>query len=305
MKEDWISLDIRVRGALVELAGAVLAEQGCCGTLIEDRVLDSFIVPDTELDAAADYSITAYFATGRPAEQLVADLEAALWRLPAFADDPLQIKINPPLTPVDWAQNWKQNFSSFRVGDKLVVHPSWETVAVGADEVAIEIDPGMAFGTGTHATTRLCLEVIADLLRQQTAALDLLDVGTGSGILAIGAAALGCARVMATDIDPVACAVARDNVAKNQCADRVTITGEPLETLAGQFDLVVANILAEENVRLKNALIDHVRPGGWLVLSGILKEKAQLVSTAFNEGPLRELPMRSQDDWVCLVWQRY
>lgn len=304
MKKEWISIDVSVKGALVELAGAVLALQGCCGTLIEDQELDSFEVPDARLDDAAEYSITTYFQTEMTADQLLAELKDAFARLPAFPPGAIMFSLNPRLTAVDWAQNWKQNFTGFQVGSRLIVHPSWEKVVTAPDQVAIEIDPGMAFGTGTHATTRLCLEVVAELLADRQAATRMLDVGTGSGILAIGAAALGCDRVVGIDIDPVACDVARDNVTKNHYSERVSITGEPLESITETFDLVVANILAEENIRLREALIQRLTPAGWLVLSGILKEKEGLVAKAFAAGRLKQFPTRTQDDWVCLVFRR-
>lgn len=305
MKKDWISIDVTVKGALVDITTALLASYGCSGTVIEDQQLDSFEVPDQELDPAVDYCLTTYFETDRPMKALVADLKEMLQSVPALSGDQVVIKANPALTAVDWAQNWKQNFSSFKVGDRLLVRPSWEDVEPVGTEVVIEIDPGMAFGTGTHATTRLCLEVISELLPEECRSLRVLDVGTGSGILAIGAAALGCSAVVATDIDPVACGIARENVAKNDFSDQVLVTDTPLESLTGFFDLVVANILAEENIRLKTALAERLVPGGWLILSGILSEKAELVGHAFSGADFTQKLVRYQDDWVCLAFQRH
>jgi ribosomal protein L11 methyltransferase len=110
--------------------------------------------------------------------------------------------------------------------------------------------------------------------------------------------------VVANDIDPVACGVARENVVRNNREAQVTVTEEPLENIGGTYDLVVANILAEENIRLKDALISRLVPGGWLILSGILKEKEALVASAFSGAELMALPVRSLEDWVCLVYQR-
>ena len=170
--------------------------------------------------------------------------------------------------------------------------------------MVIEIDPGMAFGTGTHGTTQLCLEMIAELLERPTPPQSLLDVGTGSGILALGAAALGMQKILANDIDADACTVARENVAKNGFSETIQVSEQPLEALAGEFELVVANILAEENVRLKKQLLAHLRPKGWLVLSGILREKETLVREGFADLPLESFPTRYQDDWVCLLYRK-
>jgi ribosomal protein L11 methyltransferase len=304
MKESYLSIDVKVHGRLVELASALLMDHGSCGILIEDQQLDTFDVPDTPLEADKDYTLVAYFATEVPVATLLDRLTLVFAALPVFSADPVGLTVSKSLPQVDWAQSWKQNFTSFQIGKRLIVHPSWEKPLVKENQVAIEIDPGMAFGTGTHATTRLCLEAIAEQLEVCQHPLRLLDVGTGSGILAIGAAALGCEHVVGTDIDPVACGVARENVARNKLASHVAITTEPLENIEGVYDLVVANILAEENIRLKDALIQHLLPGGWLILSGILKEKESLVAAAFAGTQLLALPPRSREDWICLVYQR-
>ncbi len=304
MKENYLSIDVRLKGVLVEMACAVLMEQQCCGILIEDQQLDTFDVPDSPLDMDKDYTLTAYFIPEVPVASLLQQLGSAFAAFPVFAPGTFALTASQSLPQVDWAQSWKQNFTTFQVGKRLVVHPSWETPCVENTQVAIKIDPGMAFGTGTHATTRLCLEAIAEQLEGHQPPLQLLDVGTGSGILAIGAAALGCDRVVATDIDPVACEVARENVARNNLAGRVTVVSDPLERIDGVYDLVIANILAEENIRLKKALLQHLQPGGWLILSGILQEKESLVAAAFTGAELRALPPRYREDWVCLVYQR-
>jgi len=303
MKEKYLSVDVKVSGELVELASAVLMDQGSCGILVEDQQLDTFDVPDTPLVADKDYTLNAYFANEDPVATLLARLTSAFSHVPVFAAGAISLTVSEALPQVDWSQNWKQYFTGFQIGRRLIVHPSWENPRVEEGQVAIEIDPGMAFGTGTHATTRLCLEAIAEQLESRHHPLKLLDVGTGSGILAIGAAALGCDQVVGTDIDPVACSVAQENVERNNLVDRVTITTEPLEHLEGAYDLVVANILAEENIRLKDALLHHLQPGGWLILSGILKEKEPLVAAAFAGAELVAMPPRSQEDWVCLVYQ--
>lgn len=304
MKKECLSINMTVRGALVELAGAVLAQQGSCGILVDDQQLDTFEVPDDDLDDSRDYKITAYFETDQAAEGLLCELESAFSALPLFAVESLTFAAGPSVPDVDWAQSWKQHFVPFQIGHRLIVHPSWEKPVIGEAQVAIEIDPGMAFGTGTHATTRLCLEALDELLDQSAKPLQMLDVGTGSGILAIGAAALGCERVVGNDIDPVACDVARGNVAVNRLQNKVVITTEALEDIQESFDLVVANILAEENIRLKEALIRRLVPGGWLVLSGILKEKELMVSAAFKTQELTQFPTRIYEEWVCLVFRR-
>lgn len=304
MENEWIVIEIQVMGEFIDLIGAVVAEYGCSGTVVEERSLDTFIVPEDDLNLSATYVLKTYFETAPDPNQLVSQLTDALSEVPALANQDIVIQLGSPVRMEDWAENWKQNFTAFHVGDKLVVHPSWEDYVPNGDEVVLEIDPGMAFGTGTHATTKLCLEVIAELLDQPDPPSTMLDVGTGSGILALGAAALGCPQIVANDIDPVACTVARENINHNNFTDRIEISELSLEGLPGQFDLIVANILAEENIRLKSAFLKHLRSGGWLVLSGILTEKEALVRDGFADLPLKFLPSRYQDEWVCLASQR-
>ncbi|MCK4503582.1 MAG: 50S ribosomal protein L11 methyltransferase [Desulfuromonadales bacterium] len=304
MENEWIVIEIVVVGKLVDLAVAILSDCGSSGTIVEERKLDTFIVPDEELDPTANYTLQAYFDAGVDADQIIAEVESIFASMPIFSDQEFQINAANSVRTEDWAEGWKQNFSSFQVGNHLVIRPSWEVYAPRPGEVVIEIDPGMAFGTGTHGTTKLCLELVAELLSGDEPPIQMLDVGTGSGILALGAAALGCPAIVATDIDPVACAVAQDNFVKNNYAQQIEINTKPLEELPGRFDLIVANIMAEENIRLRHGFIEHLLPGGWLVLSGILKEKEQLVVAGFSDLPLTLFPSRYQDDWVCLLFRR-
>jgi ribosomal protein L11 methyltransferase len=304
MNKEWIAIDIGSPAAAVDLVCAALTELGCGGTVIEDTHLDTFIPPDPDLDPAAVYQLKAYFEEpGEPAELLrrVGEALDALTSLnPSWH---FSLGAATTVRQEDWAENWKQNFSTRRIGKRLVIKPTWEAFSPRSDDRVIEIDPGMAFGTGTHGTTLLCLETIAELFESDTPPASLLDVGTGSGILALGAAALGCQRILACDIDDEACRVARQNIAANNYSGQIEVTSQPLEQLSGQFDLVVANILAEENVRLGRALLDRLAPGGHLILSGILKEKEAFVRQGFAQYPLRVLPTRYHDDWICLIYQ--
>lgn len=303
MKNAWIVIEVSVPGSTVELVSALLHEYGCSGVIVEEQHLDTFVVPDAELEPTDDYQLKAYFEAVVDPQLFRAELLACLQALPALSG---KVRIGAPavVRMEDWAENWKQHFSTLKIGARLIIRPSWETYQTQADEVVIEIDPGMAFGTGTHGTTLLCLEMIAELLAQAQPPQSFLDVGTGSGILALGAAALGCRTILANDIDADACRVARENVAKNGFSATIEISEEPLEQLSGQFELVVANILAEENIRLKHQLLDHLRPNGWLVLSGILLEKEALVREGFASLPLESFPTRYQGDWVCLLYRK-
>lgn len=303
MKNEWIVIEVKVKGDLVELVSALLAEQGSQGTVIEERQLDTFIVPDDELVATTIYELRAYFSDECDSDVLTAALKSAADKIPVLKSQNLDFRLGPPVQTENWAENWKQNFSTIQIGQRLLIRPSWEEHPQWDGMAVIEIDPGMAFGTGTHGTTRLCLDIIEELLRDSNPPANMLDVGTGSGILALGAAALGCEQIIATDIDDRACRVARENIDKNGMQHRIEVTNQRLESLSGRYDLIVANILAEENVRLKQGFLEHLSPGGWLVLSGILKEKEDFVRQNFSVTGLKYLSTRYADEWVCLVFR--
>lgn len=205
----------------------------------------------------------------------------------------------------EWAEAWKRFFGVQRVGRRLIVCPTWIDHTPQAEEVLIRLDPGMAFGTGQHATTRLCLEALDSRLRPGH---DVLDLGTGSGILAIAAALLGAARVMALDISPVAVDVARQNVAVNGVQDRVQVlegslgAGGPLPDAGGtHFDMVLANIDSTTIIDMAPDLARALAPGGTLIASGIGERWAGTCRTALENAGLRALEAASRDGWCALI----
>lgn len=305
MTEDtWIIIEITVPAPAVDLVCTELSPLGCVGTLVEKRDLDTFTVPDDDLDPASNLQLQAYFPGGTNSQQLRFRIEELLDELrPLFAGRHFQLGGQQQVRQEDWAEDWKQHFSTMQIGRRLIIRPSWEDYAPVADEKVLELDPGMAFGTGSHGTTLLCLEAIVELFDQGDAPQSLLDVGTGSGILAMAAAILGAKDVLACDIDPVACEVATENCRRNGLADSVLIREDPLEQLPGRYDIVVANILAEENLRLADHLVNHLTTGGYLFLSGILEEKEAMVRQGFSQQPLELLKVTRRDEWVCLAWR--
>jgi ribosomal protein L11 methyltransferase len=303
MKNEWIVIEVTIGGEFVDLLGELLAEQGCSGTVVDEKKLDTFTVPDDDLTPDSFYTVKAYFDAGSDPQLLLAALKGSITTTPILRDLDIGVVLGDTVRNEDWANGWKQNFSPLSIGDKLIICPSWEVCSPQKGEKIIEIDPGMAFGTGTHGTTQLCLEIVSELLAGDTPPRSMLDVGTGSGILALGAAALGCRQIVAIDIDDVACRVAADNVEKNGFTEQIEVSSRSLDALPGRFELIVANIMAEENIRLKQLFMDHLKDGGSLVLSGILREKEQLVCDSFAELPLVLLDSRYQDEWVCLVFR--
>lgn len=198
----------------------------------------------------------------------------------------------------DWSEVWKQYYKPFRVGSRLVVKPAWENYEAGPDDLVIEMNPGMAFGTGTHETTNMCLQLLEKYLE---AGMRVMDVGTGSGILAIAAAMLGSKNVLAIDIDPNAVKVARENIADNHVEKQVrAVEGDLCKSEAMPCELAVANIVADAICMLAGPLTRHLISGGKLICSGIIREREQDVRKAADEAGYSLVDRIEKGEWVAL-----
>jgi ribosomal protein L11 methyltransferase len=200
----------------------------------------------------------------------------------------------------DWGEAWKKGLGPISVG-RVFVRPGWVAADVPPGAVEVVLDPGMAFGTGSHASTALCLAALSEILEARRGA-TVLDVGTGSGLLAIAARKLGAARVRGNDNDPVAVAVGRENAARNGA--EVELSGEPLSAIPGRFDVVVANILANTLIELAPEIAAHLAPGGVAFTSGILAPQEDEVRSAYAAAGLRPLRDRDRRDgeWSLLAF---
>ena len=201
----------------------------------------------------------------------------------------------------DWKEQWKSFFHRTVIGQRIVVRPPWEEASTDANHINVVIEPGMAFGTGLHETTQLCAQVLEQTLIEDT---QILDVGCGSGILSIIAAKLGAEHIQAIDIDPDSIAATRENSERNGVASLITSSTNSLATIEQTFDLVVANILSHILVELAADLCRCVRHGGKLLLSGILLEKADGISTCFRKHGMQLETQKQDGQWVAQVWRR-
>jgi ribosomal protein L11 methyltransferase len=304
MQEDWLEICLTLPVAATELVGQALMELGCTGIAVAERTLDTFDPPDPD-EGEAYPTVRAYFPAGDP-EQLRRDVRAALQALaPLLPGLPTGLPACRHLPAEDWAHGWQQHFPPLRVGSRLLIRPSWDETPAEHADVILTLDPGRAFGTGTHATTALCLNIIAGLADLPAAPVRVLDVGAGSGILAMAAAALGAKEVVACEIDTEACQVAAENIAANRLQHLVNTTTTPVEQLTGSFDLILANILAGENIRLAPHLLARLGPAGHLALSGILIEQEVTVTTAYGHLPLTLVRIDRRDEWSCLLYRRH
>lgn len=199
----------------------------------------------------------------------------------------------------DWRDGWRAHFKPVRLGQRLVVRPSWETVALWPGEVEVVLDPGRAFGSGTHETTRMVLREVDRRIRGGEL---VLDVGCGSGILGVAALKLGARRVRGVDVDPDVVPVARDNARRNRVASRMEVSTTPVARLRGTYDLVLANIETPVLVSMADALAARVAPGGTLVLSGVLAGEEDRVCAAFPAW--MRVVVGRDGDWVAPVLRR-
>lgn len=260
--------------------------------------------------ATNEVIITGYAKTLTAAQVASDKLQVALRHLAAVMQtSPLAAPVVEPLAEEDWATAWQRYYHPLRVGQRLVIKPRWEawppedgSLTAHCDDIVIELDPQMAFGTGTHPSTQLCLEA-AEVLVQVG---DIVaDVGCGSGILSIAAAKLGAKQVVAVDSDPVATEIAAQNVKHNDVQQQVrVINGEGLSGIAQHFDLILANINAATISSLAQELASHLVPGGHLATSGIVVEEANTKMAVLTRAGLVDIHTETRQDWVCLIAQR-
>jgi len=203
----------------------------------------------------------------------------------------------------DWGENWKRFFKPIQVTPKFVVKPPWSRVRLRIDQIPIEITPGMAFGTGTHATTILSIQALEERIKKRD--LSILDVGTGSGILSIVAAKLGAKEVWGIDIDRGAVENARENVEKNHVSDVVKIRKGSIGGLHKKFDIIVANIDLKSLRRMRGPLLNHLKDKGLLILSGILVGEKERIRLHYLEtGHLGWIKTAQEKEWACVIFKR-
>ncbi len=209
-----------------------------------------------------------------------------------------------PIQEQDWNSNWKKHFKPFKLTDQIIIKPSWEPYTAKSGELIIEMDPGMAFGTGLHASTKLALLLIEQLFENHPPN-KILDVGTGTGILGMSCALFGAKNILGLDNDPDARAAARNNIAQNN-TEAFLISDDPLHEIDGQFDLVIANITCDILLHLAPELANHVTAGGNLILSGILAGKQeQDIKDIFIKDKFTLTETKKMDEWVGLHFKRY
>jgi ribosomal protein L11 methyltransferase len=254
--------------------------------------------------SADDTTVIGYLASTDPilTDKLTAiqnHLRELARQFPEYQEPTLELAA---IADEDWHRKWKESFKPFHLSNTVVIKPSWETYAPAPHEKIIEIDPGMAFGTGLHASTRLAMELLEELLADLPSPPPrTLDVGTGTGILAIGAALFGCRNITAIDIDPDAVNAARDNISANHFTGQITTSSTGLDELTGPYDLILANIIHNTLVEMAPALTRLLAPKGILIMAGILKGgQAENITAIYRKMGLTRQSIRSSAEWSAL-----
>lgn len=300
-KERWLKIDMSAPSEMVDALSNFITELGAQGVYQETLEPQS---PGDFPEPPALENIKAYLPADVRVDKRISQLKSYIAVLSEiFPDLPAAGFTTEIIDDPNWGEEWKKYFKPLRVSRNIVIKPTWERYTPAGHDIVIEIDPGMAFGTGQHASTRMCLEAIEDIMLKERPARKwrVLDVGTGTGILGIACADLGAARVVCVDIDKKATEIALENVAINQVEDRVEIVNRDVASIKETFNLIIANLTAQVLIKQRTHLLNLLEQGGFLVISGILEQNKCDIEAKFLADPLVSVRVISEKEWVCYV----
>lgn len=306
----WIEVIVKTSMENEDYVSNILYEAGAEGLAIEDpndilelsksqegwALVDSSLIKG-ELD---EINIKAYFPESKDLEDIKRFIEDNIKKSPSTTEDGIygEIIFNE-INDDDWAESWKKYYKPQRIGDNIVIKPSWESYEEKPSDLIIELDPGMAFGTGTHETTIMCTEALEDLIKPGDT---VYDIGCGSGILSIVAAKLGATKVVGVDLDPTCVEVSNENIKINNVENKVEILqGNLLDVVEDKVHIIVSNIFAEIIVKMTGELKNYLFDDGIFIASGIILEKIDLVKDSLIENGLDILEVKTLGEWACII----
>jgi ribosomal protein L11 methyltransferase len=287
----WLVVELLIAKEFEEAVSNFLIEQGATG--IEE------LGGDLKRER-----LRTYFPQGEGKKRILAVLQRYLKSLNRLFPEHPRVQIRTASLPEqDWGENWKRFFKPVQVTSRFLVKPPWSRVRLKRGQIPIDITPGMAFGTGTHATTILCIQALEERLKRRGQSV--LDAGTGSAILSVVAAKLGAKEVWGIDIDGVAVENARENVEKNHVSDIVKIRKGSIGSLQKKFDVIVANIDLKSLRRMRRPLVGRLKNQGFLILSGILEEEKERLREGYLKTELlRWIKVAQAGKWACLTFKK-
>lgn len=299
----WLEVSVEANAESVESVSEIMARYGYNeGVVIEEPYSQDEDGDNLDIDPTRPVVVRTYLPMDETTEQRRTELEQGLWHLSRIGG------VGQPVfgerAEEDWANAWKEHFPILRIGRHFVVRPSWREYEPRSDDRVIHLDPGMAFGTGLHPSTEMCMLFMEDV---DLVNRSVLDVGAGSGILSVAAIRSGASNAVAVEIDPVAARSLAENVALNELTDQIeVICGDIKESLDASrtFPVVIANIIARILADNAEAIARHVAPGGLLIASGIIEERESLVTDAFGALGFSVTGRRQARDWVALLLTR-
>jgi ribosomal protein L11 methyltransferase len=309
----WSEISIHTTNEAVEPISNILHEAGASGVVIEDpndltKDREQVFGEIYQLDPG-DYPeegviVKAYLPLNSFLGEAVEEIKEAISTLVSFDIDIGHNKVTiSEINEEEWANAWKKYYNPVKISEKFTIVPTWESYEkVSNDELIIELDPGMAFGTGTHPTTVMCIQAIESTVKPGDS---VIDVGTGSGVLSIAAALLGASNIRAYDLDDIAVKTARVNVKLNKVNHAITVSqNNLLNDITEPADVIVANILAEIILRFVNDAFRLVKPGGYFITAGIIQQKKQDVKSALVEAGFEIEETLTMEDWVSFIAKR-
>lgn len=300
----WYQLSVDVDSEAVEAVTELFGRYGFNeGVAIEEPYVQDQDGDNVGIDTDKPFTVHTYVAEEDFKPEIIEELRQALYflgQLRGVSD----VRVSS-LQEQDWANAWKEHFQVHRIGDRVVIRPPWREYEPKDDDVVIVLDPGMAFGTGLHPSTRLSMLGTEEVVKPGDT---VLDVGTGSGILAIAAVKLGAVKADTVDVETVAVKATAENAEANGLGDQIKVelgsVGEGEPFWGEQYDVVLANIIARVLIELSEAIVAHTKPGGKIVLAGIIESREQDVIDAFTAAGATVINRRFAEDWVSLVLTR-
>lgn len=302
----WYELSVEVDAEAVEAVSELFGRFGYNeGVAIDEPYVQEEDGDNLEIVTDRPYLIRTYVADSDYSDEKIEQLKHGLHQLGRMRT--VGALAVSPLKEEDWANAWKDHFQVHHIGDRVVIRPPWHTYEPGDGEVVVELDPGMAFGTGLHPSTRLSVLGVEEVVQTGDC---ILDVGTGSGILAIAAIKLGAVHADTVDVETVAVEATADNSRRNDVAERVRVEhgsagkGEPFSDQYGTYDVVFANIIARILVEIAEGVVAAAKPDGYLVLAGIIESREQDVTDVYSRLGADVVTRRQAEDWISLVLRK-